>query len=72
MEKDKASAVKWYREAAKQGYARAQVSLGDCYAQGTGIEKNVVEAAKWYRKATEQGSAEAAERLKSLGEPLPK
>ena len=52
-------AVKWYRAAAEQGYARAQLNLGVCYENGTGVEKDAKEALKWYYIAAEQWNAEA-------------
>ena len=59
MAQDDAEAVKWYRKAAEQGYAKAQYNLGVVYAQGQGVAKDDAEAVKWYRKAAEQGNAEA-------------
>ena len=59
IEKDLEEAVKWYRKAAEQGYARAQYNLGHCYEYGKGVEKNEIETVKWYRKAAEQGYAVA-------------
>ena len=50
-------AVKWYRKAAEQDHAQAQVNLGVCYANGQGVAKDDVEAVKWYRKAAEQNDA---------------
>jgi hypothetical protein len=47
-------AMKWYRKAAEQNLADAQHSLGFCYDQGQGVEKDYAEAVKWYRKAAEQ------------------
>jgi TPR repeat protein len=34
------------------------MSLGNCYTNGEGVEKDTVEAMKWYRKAAEQNYAE--------------
>jgi hypothetical protein len=52
-----AEAVKWYRLAAEQGNAEAQVNLGRLYFLGAGVPTNYAEAAKWYRLAAEQGNA---------------
>ena len=52
-------AVKWYRKAAEQNYAKAQYNLGVCYEHGEGVAKDPVEAVKWYRKAAEQNYAKA-------------
>ena len=57
--KDMSEAVKWYRKAAEQGYAKAQCNLGNCYYCGNGVLKDVVKAVEWYRKAAEQGIVEA-------------
>ncbi|MBR2921623.1 MAG: sel1 repeat family protein [Kiritimatiellae bacterium] len=57
--KDDSEAVKWYRKAAEQGYARAQCNLGLMYANGEGVTQDDSEAVKWFRKAAEQGLAVA-------------
>ena len=57
--KDSAEAVRWYRKAAEQGVALAQLSLGVKYDYGDGVPKDSAEAVKWYRKAAEQGVASA-------------
>ena len=56
---DYTEAVKWYRKAAEQGYAKAQYNLGVMYANGQGVQQDYTEAVKWYRKAAEQGKARA-------------
>ena len=58
-EKNYCEAVKWWKEAAEQGEAKAQGKLGYCYANGEGVGKDLTEAAKWYKKAAEQGYAKA-------------
>lgn len=52
-------AAKWFRKAAKQGYALAQFYMGKIYDYGLGVPRDGFEAAKWYRKAAEKGSLEA-------------
>jgi len=52
-------AVKWFQQAADQGYAKAQYHLGGCYLIGEGVSKNFAAAVKWYRKAAEQGDSMA-------------
>jgi len=42
---------------ATRGEADAQFSLGFCYANGAGVDKDEEEAVRWYRKAAEQGHA---------------
>jgi len=54
---DNASAIKWFRKAAEQGFAEAQCDLGFAYSIGRGVTKDDAEAVLWYRKAAEQGNA---------------
>ena len=49
MPQDDAEAVRWYRLAADQGYAIAQLTLGAMYLRGDGVPEDHVEAARWYR-----------------------
>jgi len=68
---DYVAAARWYRKAADQGDAKAQIKLGVMYARGwvvttTGkiieyrnIRPDHAEAARWFRKAAEQGDADA-------------
>jgi TPR repeat protein len=44
-------AVRWYRKAAEQGYARGQAALGSMYSNGTGVKQDDEEATKWYKMA---------------------
>ena len=48
---------------AEQGDAGAQFSLGNMYANGTGVAQDYKEAMKWWRKAAEQGIAIAQSNL---------
>ena len=50
---DDREAVKWYRKAAEQGHAWAQMRLSSMYASGEGVHQDYKEAAKWLRKAAE-------------------
>ena len=52
-------ALEWYRKAAEQGYAPAQVNLGSLYAEGQGTPQDFQEALRWYHKAADQGYAPA-------------
>ena len=52
--KDYAEAVKWYRQAAEQNHAEAQLKLGNCFADGLGVARDYPEAVRWYRRAAEQ------------------
>jgi TPR repeat protein len=44
-------AVKWWRNAAEQGFAGAQAYLGFCYATGEGAAKDEVEAYAYWNLA---------------------
>jgi TPR repeat protein len=52
-------AAELWKKAAEYGLAKAQVSLGICYANGEGVPQDDTEVAKWIRKAAEQGDADA-------------
>ncbi|MCC5988919.1 MAG: sel1 repeat family protein, partial [Pararhodobacter sp.] len=58
---DYAEAVRWYRAAAEQGYARAQTNLGVMYAEGLGVTLDIVEAHMWLEIATENGATIAVD-----------
>ena len=60
---DKQEIFSWNLNAAKQGNADAQCSLGDMYYRGFGVSINQEEALKWYKMAAEQGLARAQHRL---------
>ena len=51
--------IRWYRKAAEQGHADAQVNMGTYSIQGVGVDCDTIQAIEWYRKAAEQGHAEA-------------
>ena len=51
--------MRWYRLAAEQGLATAQLNLGNMYNTGMGVLKDDAEAVRWYRLAAEQGEATA-------------
>ncbi len=48
-------AVAWYREAAKQGNAKAQSNLGGMYANGDGVPQDYIQALIWFNLAAAQG-----------------
>ena len=60
---DYREALKWYRLAADQGDADAQLNLGGMYARGEGVPQDYREALKWYRLAADQGHADAQSNL---------
>jgi TPR repeat protein len=70
-----AQAIAWYRKAADQGDAMAQMNLAIVYDQGIGIAQDYSEAAGLYRKAAEQGLPQAQYNLGLLylyGRGMPK
>ena len=59
-----AEAATWFRRAADQGHAEAQVQLGlMCYYGDVGVPRDRAEAAKWFQRAADQGHAEAQAQL---------
>ncbi len=46
----------YYKMAAENGFATAQVNLAECYKKGKGVEKDLDEAIYWYQKAAKQGN----------------
>jgi TPR repeat protein len=57
---DYAEALRWYRVAAVQGNAQAQLNLGIYYESALATARDYAEALRWYRKAAENGDAQAA------------
>lgn len=49
-------AVYYYKKAAKQGYAKAQNTLGCAYSAGEGVTEDDEKAVYWYKKAAKQGN----------------
>lgn len=64
--RDYEQAVKWYSQAAKQGYRRAQHRLGAMYAKGLGVTRNYIEAYAWCRVAASQQSKRAMRKLEKI------
>ena len=56
---DDTEAVRWFRLAADQGNASAQVNLGVMYDTGAGVPQDDTEAVRWFRLAADQGVASA-------------
>jgi len=48
-------ATRWFRIAADQGSAAAQVYIGLIFENGWGLGRDYVEAMRWYRQAADQG-----------------
>lgn len=53
--RDPASAVEWFRSAARAGDALGMNMLGRCHEMGWGLEKDHAEAVRWFRRAAETG-----------------
>ena len=53
--------MKWYRKAANQGEAHAQVALGVMYEEGQGVPKHYVQAYTLYSLAASRFVASNAE-----------
>ena len=49
----------WLQKAADQGESGAQLLLGKCYLNGTGIKQDYGEAVKWFHKSAEGGNPDA-------------
>jgi len=58
-EKNYREEMRWFRKAADQGDAAAQINVGGLYANGWGVPQNYPEAMRWFRKAADQGNAAA-------------
>ena len=61
--KNYSEALKWYRKAAEQGNAEAQINLGGMYLYGKGVPQDNSKAVKWFRKAAEQENAMAQKNI---------
>lgn len=46
--------LKWWTQAASQGYAPSQLKLGTLYYHGDSVERNYTETVKWFGKAANQ------------------
>jgi TPR repeat protein len=77
---DNAAAANWYRKAANQGYAQAQLTLADrgyaeaqstlglLYRSGEGVPQDYVLAHMWFNLAAARGKQEAASHRDSISE----
>jgi len=71
VKEDLGQAISWYRKAAEQGYAAAQLRLGSLYERGLGVSRDDGQAKAWYQKAADQGNMEALTGLNRLGASIP-
>ena len=51
--------LSWYRKAAEQGHAKAQLNLGIMYFTGRGVPQDYVQAHMWFNLSAAQGDADA-------------
>ena len=51
ISQDYQEALKWYRKAAQQGFAKAQFNLGVTYFNGWGVSQDFIRAHMWYSVA---------------------
>ncbi|MFZ2468734.1 tetratricopeptide repeat protein [Parvibaculum sedimenti] len=68
VQRDVATALKYYKFGAERGDARAQMDLGSFYDKGWGVTRDAAEAAKWYEAAAKQGMAEAQYNIATMYE----
>lgn len=68
VQRDIATALKFYKFGAEHGDARAQMDLGSLYDKGWGVTRDAAEAAKWYEAAARQGMAEAQYNIATMYE----
>lgn len=66
VSQDYATAVQWYRLAAEQGNATAQLNLGVMYAEGRGVAHDHVLAHMWFNLATARGNEKAAKNMEMV------
>jgi TPR repeat protein len=58
-------ALRWWKEAARRGYAVSMNNIGLLYANGDGVAQDYGEALKWWRMSAERGNAWA---MNSIGD----
>lgn len=49
----------------KKGNSKSQYMVGECYANGWGVEIKLTKAKEWYEKAACQGYEPAKEKMKT-------
>jgi hypothetical protein len=62
---DYAEAIRWWKEAARRGYAVSMNNLGLAYANGHGVKQDYQQALKWWEMAAEKGNGWA---MNSIGD----
>ena len=62
--------MKWYRLAAAQGYASAQVNLAAMYYEGQGVAEDFIRAYMWLSIAAANGNPDAVRMRDSISKYL--
>ena len=57
---DYKASVKWFRQSAEQGFAKAQYNLAYMYGNGYGIPQDYVFAHMWFNIAASNGNEDAS------------
>jgi TPR repeat protein len=60
---DYRESLRWYRQAAAQGFAKAEAAIGVDYLEARGVDPDAAEGARWLRLAADRNEAEAQLRL---------
>ncbi len=69
---DVTQAMAWFRQAADQGFARAQANLGLAYRDGEGVPQNNILAHTWYNLAALRVTGEEQRKYAATREALAK
>jgi TPR repeat protein len=56
---NKKAAFEWYRKAALQGFAQAELDLAACYSNGIGVPRDNAQFMKWLLLASKHGNTQA-------------
>ena len=68
---DPEAAFYWFRQAARGGDVTAQRRTGECYLNGTGVERSISNAEHWLLQAARNGDFAAKEQLYLIQRSLP-
>jgi len=66
LQKDDTEAARWFRKAAEQNLAVAQLNLGIMYDTGQGVAKDLIQAHAWLNLAGANGEESAYDRLATI------
>lgn len=56
----------WFKKSADQGYAPAQLALGEAYGKGRGMRQDYAKSLDWFKKSADQGYVPAQLALGSM------